>query len=36
MNNPVDRKKIEESGLLQTSCVKYVRDAVEIVEILTN
>jgi C_GCAxxG_C_C family probable redox protein len=32
MNNPKDRKRIEELGLFQTSCVKYVRDAVEIVE----
>jgi C_GCAxxG_C_C family probable redox protein len=32
MNNTLDRIRIEELGLFQTSCVKYVQDAVEIVE----
>ena len=32
MNDPQDKKKIEELGLFQTDCVKYVQDAVEIVE----
>jgi C_GCAxxG_C_C family probable redox protein len=32
MNDPEELKKIQELGLFKTSCVKYVRDAVEIVE----
>jgi len=32
MNDPADWKKIQEAGLIQTSCLKYVRDAVEIAE----
>jgi len=32
MTDPQDRKKIEELGLFQTVCVKYVQDAVQIVE----
>ena len=32
MNDPEDLKKIKELGLFHTSCPKYVRNAVEIVE----
>ncbi|MCK9421498.1 MAG: C-GCAxxG-C-C family protein [Bacteroidales bacterium] len=32
MNDPEELKQIEELELFQTSCVKYVQDAVEIVE----
>jgi len=32
MNDPEDKKKIEELKLFQMVCVKYVQDAVEIVE----
>ncbi len=32
MTDPQDRKKIEELGLFQTVCAKYVQDAVEIIE----
>ncbi|MCX6286744.1 MAG: C-GCAxxG-C-C family protein [Bacteroidetes bacterium] len=32
MNNPEDQKEIERLKLFKTSCVEYVKDAVEIVE----
>ncbi|MDP1623844.1 MAG: C-GCAxxG-C-C family protein [Bacteroidales bacterium] len=32
MNDPEDMKKIESLGLFKTSCYKYAKDAVEIVE----
>jgi hypothetical protein len=32
MNDPQDKKKIEVLKLFQTVCVKYVQDAVQIVE----
>ena len=32
MNDPEDKKKIEDLKLFQTVCVNYVRDAVEIAE----
>jgi C_GCAxxG_C_C family probable redox protein len=32
MTDPEERKKIEEQGLFQTACLKYVQDAVGIVE----
>jgi len=32
MNDPEDQKKIERLGLFRTDCMKYVKDAVEIVE----
>jgi C_GCAxxG_C_C family probable redox protein len=32
MNDPEELKKIQELGLFKTSCVKYIQDAVEIVE----
>jgi C_GCAxxG_C_C family probable redox protein len=32
LNNPDELKKIQELGLFQTSCVRYIQDAVEIVE----
>jgi len=34
MNNPEDAKKIEELRLFETSCLGYVKDAVEIAESL--
>ena len=34
MNDPQDKKKIEVLKLFQTVCVNYVRNAVEIVEML--
>ena len=32
MNDPEDQKEIERLGLFRTDCMKYVKDAVEIVE----
>ena len=32
MNDKEDKKKIQQAGLFKTSCMKYVRDAVEITE----
>jgi C_GCAxxG_C_C family probable redox protein len=32
MNDEEDKKKIQKAGLFKTSCLKYVRDAVEITE----
>jgi C_GCAxxG_C_C family probable redox protein len=36
LNDPEELKKIQELGLFQTSCVKYIEDAVEIVEQIMN
>jgi hypothetical protein len=36
MNNPEDKKKIEEQQLFKNLCLKYVRDAAEIVEKLIH
>jgi C_GCAxxG_C_C family probable redox protein len=32
LNDPEELKKIQELGLFQTSCIKYIEDAVEILE----
>lgn len=36
MNDPADYRIIDEKNLFETSCVKYVQDATEIVEKLIN
>ena len=36
LNDPEELKKIQELGLFQTSCVKYIQDVVEIVEQMMN
>jgi C_GCAxxG_C_C family probable redox protein len=36
MNDPEDQKLIEAQQLFQTVCVKYVRDAVEIAQVITG
>ena len=36
LNDPGELKKIQELGLFQTSCVKYIQDVVEIVEQMMN
>jgi C_GCAxxG_C_C family probable redox protein len=36
MNDPEDRKRIDELGLFKTACAVYVKDAVEILENLKS